>query len=122
MRFAGKNGFTIAGLPRPMRSQAPSLRAASMPARVRNPPVTIKGVLGSLARISRANSRKKDSRAAVLADFFSPVPVNIYITLISKFVGVAARMALQTSTMIFALAAGDPPYWSVLLLVFSDKN
>ncbi len=36
------------GRPSPMTSQAPLLRASSMPARVRKPPVTISGIFATL--------------------------------------------------------------------------
>ena len=78
MVLTGREGFSTDGLPMPMRSQIPSFRAASMPKRVRKPPVTMSGMSGSLALISRANSRKKDSRAAVFSDLAtSSVPIII---------------------------------------------
>lgn len=64
----GRSGKATAGLPSPTASHDPSSSALSTPPRLRKPPVTTKTRLGNLLRISRAESRKKPSRAAALAD------------------------------------------------------
>ncbi len=64
----GSSGNATAGLPSPTASHAPSSSALTTPPRLRNPPVTTSTRSGNLRRISRAESRKKPSRAAVRAD------------------------------------------------------
>ena len=53
----GRSGSVTTGRPRPMTSQSPAARASAMPARVRNPPVIMSGMVAT-ARMAWAYSAK----------------------------------------------------------------